>query len=116
MEPTERCKETTSSIELSSDHAWHTLTQQIHKQMHFKLIFCIFWCFASMYVCVKMLDPLELELQAVVNCHVGAGYTNRGPLEEQPAFLTTEPSLQPIQTNTFLKEAGLNPSAGQSSC
>jgi hypothetical protein len=28
---------------------------------------------ACMYVCVRMLDPLELELQTVVSCHVGAG-------------------------------------------
>ena len=25
------------------------------------------------YVCVRALDPLELELEAVVSCHVGAG-------------------------------------------
>jgi hypothetical protein len=50
-----------------------------------------------MYVCVRMSDPLELELQMIVS------YLPRGcwesilsPLEEQPAFLTTEPSLQPL--------------------
>lgn len=31
------------------------------------------WCFAYMCVCVRMLDPLEVELQTVVSCHVSAG-------------------------------------------
>ena len=39
------------------------------------------------------MDLLELELQAVVSCPVGAG--NLGPLEELPVLLTAEPSLQP---------------------
>ena len=30
-----------------------------------------------MYACVKVSDPLELELQTVVNCHVGAGSSGR---------------------------------------
>ena len=44
-----------------------------------------------MYVCVRMLEPLELELQTVMSCQVGAP----GPLEEQPGLLATEPSLHP---------------------
>jgi hypothetical protein len=32
----------------------------------------MYWCFACVYVCVRVLDPLELEPQAVVNSHVGA--------------------------------------------
>ena len=32
-----------------------------------------------MYVCVRVLDPLELELQMAVSCPVGVG--NMGPLE-----------------------------------
>ena len=31
------------------------------------------WCFACMCVCVRVLGSLELELQTVVRCHVGAG-------------------------------------------
>ena len=27
-------------------------------------------CYHCLYVCVGMLDPLELELQTVVSCHV----------------------------------------------
>jgi hypothetical protein len=37
----------------------------------------------------RALDPLGLELQMVVSCHVTAQ-----PLEEQPVLLTTDPSLQ----------------------
>jgi hypothetical protein len=35
--------------------------------------FMYIWCFACMYVCVKVPDSLELELQTVVSCHVLAG-------------------------------------------
>ena len=31
----------------------------------------VHWCFIYMYVCVRVLEALELELQTVVNCHVG---------------------------------------------
>ena len=44
-----------------------------------------------MCIGVKVSDPLQLDLQTVVSCHVGAG-----PLEEQSVLLTTEPSLQPL--------------------
>jgi hypothetical protein len=33
---------------------------------------CI-WCFVCMYVCVRVLELLKLELQKVVICHVGVG-------------------------------------------
>ena len=36
-------------------------------------LFYVHWCFDCVYVGVKMSGPLELELQAVVSCHVGAG-------------------------------------------
>lgn len=36
-------------------------------------IFYVLSFFACLCVCVKVLDPLELELQTVVSCHVGAG-------------------------------------------
>jgi hypothetical protein len=49
-----------------------------------------------MYVCVRVSDPLQWELQTVVSQHVGSGNMNLGPLEEQPVFLTPEPCLQPI--------------------
>ena len=39
----------------------------------YNLILYMHWCFACMYICVRVLDLLELELQTVVNCHVGAG-------------------------------------------
>ena len=42
-----------------------------------------------MCVCVKVLDPLELELQTVASCYV---VLDLGPLEEQQMLITTEPS------------------------
>ena len=38
------------------------------------IIYCyVHWCFACMYVCVRVSDSLELELQTVVSFHVCAG-------------------------------------------
>ena len=52
------------------------------------------------YVCAVLrearrehLDPSELELQSVLNCH--RWELNPGPLQEQQVLLTTEPPLQP---------------------
>jgi hypothetical protein len=39
----------------------------------FLFIFYMQWCFVCMYVYVRALDPLELELQTFVSCHVVAG-------------------------------------------
>ena len=36
-------------------------------------LFHVHWYFACMHVCVRVLDPLEVELQAVVSCYVGGG-------------------------------------------
>jgi hypothetical protein len=36
-------------------------------------LFYVHWCFAYICVCERVSDPLELELQAVVNCHMDAG-------------------------------------------
>lgn len=60
----------------------------------------VHWCFACIYISVRVLDPLELELWTIVSCHVETGiepqvfWKNLGLLEEQPVFLTPEPSLQ----------------------
>ena len=43
------------------------------KIIFFLLLFYVHWCLACMYVCVRVLDPLVLELQTVVSCHVDAG-------------------------------------------
>lgn len=40
---------------------------------NFFFIFYVHWFFAYMYVRVKVLDPLDLELQRVVSGCVGAG-------------------------------------------
>jgi hypothetical protein len=37
------------------------------------LLFNVPWCLACTYVCVRVSDPLELELQTVVSCPVSAG-------------------------------------------
>ena len=36
-------------------------------------IFYVHWCYAFMYVWVRVSGPLELELQSAVSCHVGDG-------------------------------------------
>jgi len=33
----------------------------------------VHWCFGCRYICVRVSDLLELELETVVNCCVGAG-------------------------------------------
>lgn len=38
-----------------------------------------------------MLDPLKLDSQTIVSCHVGTG---NGTLQEQEDLLAVEPSLQ----------------------
>jgi hypothetical protein len=49
-------------------------------------------CVPSVYEGQKMvLDPLDLELQMIVN-HCG----HQGLLQEEQVLLTTEPSLQPL--------------------
>jgi len=44
------------------------------------------------HVCIRISDPLELELQMVVSCHEGD--SNLGPPEQQTVLLNTEPFLQ----------------------
>jgi len=41
--------------------------------MIYLFLFYAHWCSARLYVCVRVSDPLELELQTVVSYHVGAG-------------------------------------------
>jgi hypothetical protein len=41
--------------------------------IHSFIYLCVHWCFACMYVFGRVSDPLELELQTAVSCHVGAG-------------------------------------------
>ena len=36
-------------------------------------LFYMLWCFACMYVCARLSDPLELEIQTVVSCYVVVG-------------------------------------------
>lgn len=36
-------------------------------------LFYVHWCFVCMYVCVRVPDPLELELETVLSSSVGAG-------------------------------------------
>jgi hypothetical protein len=35
---------------------------------NFVYLFNVHWCFDCMYVCVRVSDPLEQELQPVVSC------------------------------------------------
>ena len=49
-----------------------------------------------------MLHVLELELQMILTCHMGAGELNLGPLQMSSVLITTEPSLQ-LQLKSCLK-------------
>lgn len=50
--------------------------------------------FVCMYVQMSVSDPLELEIQTAVSCHM---CWDPGPLEGQLVLLTaTEPPLQPL--------------------
>lgn len=40
-----------------------------------------------MHVCVKALEPMELELQTIVSSHEGAAKLNRVPLQGQTVLL-----------------------------
>lgn len=46
----------------------------------------------------EVLDPWEPELQMVMSKPHECWNSNPGPLEEQPVFLTTELSFQPLCT------------------
>lgn len=48
-----------------------------------------FFCFACIYVCIRVLNPLEMGLQTTVRYWK----MNPGLLEEQPLLLIAEPSL-----------------------
>jgi hypothetical protein len=42
----------------------------------FVLLFYALWRFASKHVCMRVSDPLELEFQMVVSCHVGSHFSS----------------------------------------
>jgi hypothetical protein len=52
---------------------------------------------------LKVPGPLELELQMVLSCHVGAWELNPGSPEEHTLLLTTEPPLQHQKLNRVEK-------------
>lgn len=58
-------------------------------------------CMCSSQKPEKLLDPLELESQAVVNCPCGYCKLNLGPLEDQLMLLTAKPAA--IQLSRSLK-------------
>ena len=78
--------------------------------LHLKMfLFCAYGSFCLHDVCVpcaysalrgqkRAMDPLELEFQVVLNCHVVAG--NRTQVLWKGSLLTTESSLQ-LQISSF---------------
>jgi hypothetical protein len=56
---------------------------------------CIYVCIGVPRGQKRASDPLELELQVDVSCPMWVLGTNSGPLKEQQALPTAEPSLQP---------------------
>jgi hypothetical protein len=59
-------------------------------------------CIVVLLAFVRVLDSLELELQTVVSCHVGAGNWTPLALEEQPVLLIDEPS--PLSTCVHIQD------------
>lgn len=61
-------------------------------------------CLVPMEVRKGALDPLELELQAVVSCHAMwvLGIEPWCPLQKQQALLNAEPSLQPLYPEFYV--------------
>ena len=59
---------------------------------------CMFYMSGAYRGQKRALDPLELELQTVVNCHMGAGNQILIPLKEQPLLLTWEPFSPALPT------------------
>lgn len=64
-------------------------------------VFCLYVCVppTATHRVQKMLNPLELELDAM-----GTGHQTQVPCKTQLVFLTTEPSLQLLISNAFLCE------------
>lgn len=60
----ERCDSTSTGIERKSHH--------IQPCFFLLFLFHVQLCFACVYICVRVLDPLELELQLGVYCCIGA--------------------------------------------
>lgn len=64
-------------------------------------LFMFMWVYICLHLCMcpwvpdRTLAALELELQAVVNFLMWVPRAELSPLQEQQAFSTTEPSLQP---------------------
>ena len=50
----------------------HFLLFLFFRGFAYLFLFYVHLCFACIYVCVRVSDPLELELQTVVSCHVSA--------------------------------------------
>lgn len=50
-------------------------------------------CTMSMFSTIVASEPLELEFQMIVRCHVDAREPKPGPQKEQQIFLTPKPSL-----------------------
>ena len=72
--------------------AWLPLSRVLFF-LSFYLLFYVYWCFAYMYVCVKVSDIGVMD-----SCELPCGCweLNLGPLEDQSMLLTTELSLQPF--------------------
>jgi hypothetical protein len=64
-----------------------------------------------MYVCVRVLDPLELEFT-----DSGCWELKLSPLEEQPVLFTMEPALQHHQPSNFFKGLYLSVYAHECRC
>ena len=76
------------------------------------LLLCVLvcWCLS---VCVRVSDPLELELQTVVSCHMGAGNWTQQSRQNMPRGASQQAALlwpgQSAPTSTFLPRSSSYP-------
>lgn len=88
----------------------HAHRSQTHSMCHFNHFFSfqlslyVHWCFVCMYVRVRLLDPLDQELQTFVSCSAGARTGTRVLGKNTQVLLAPEPSLQ-THFNHFLRVA-----------
>lgn len=62
--------------------------------MYVHVSLCLLYTSGNLRRPEEGVSSLDLELQAVVKCHICAG-NNPGPLQAQQVLLAAEPSLQP---------------------
>ena len=81
--PTEPCWEPTNSLFCCVIFKSILKTDNLTFFMVYLFLSYVYWCFTCMYACMKVLEPLELEIQTGEPPR-GCWKLNSGPPERQP--------------------------------